>query len=114
MSFSGDLQRGDIVLVHYAFSDGTATKLRPALVMAIADTYGDALLMAITSQADARHTHAISNSDLVTGQLPKASWLKANSVTATHLSRISGVVARVKPSVLQAVHTHICPRLGCQ
>jgi hypothetical protein len=102
MSFSGDLQRGDIVLVHYAFSDGTATKLRPAL------------LMAITSQADARHTHAISNSDLVTGQLPKASWLKANSVTATHLSRISRVVARVKPSVLQAVHRHICPRLGCQ
>ena len=114
MSFSGDLQRGDIVLVHFAFSDGTAAKLRPALVMAIADSYGDTLLMAITSQADARHTHAINNSDLVEGKLPKTSWLKGNSVTATHLSKISRVVARVKPSVLKAAHAHICPRLGCQ
>jgi mRNA interferase MazF len=105
---------GDIVLVAFPFSDGSASKLRPALVLASLDAYGDALLMGITSKPDAKHTMALNNADLSTGQLPKTSWLKSASVTAVHQSRISKVLATVRPTVLVAVRQQICPRLGCQ
>ncbi len=105
---------GDIVLVAYPFSDGSASKMRPALVLAGVDAYGDALLMGITSKPDAKHTIALNNADLSTGQLPKTSWLKSASVTAVHHSKISKVLASVKPTVLGTVRKNLCPRLGCQ
>ena len=105
---------GDIVLVAYPFSDGTGGKRRPALVLSTVDAYGDTLLMGITSKPSAKNTMALNNTDLSHGQLPLTSWLKSSSITAVHQSRIFKVLAKVKPIVLSAARTQICPRLGCQ
>lgn len=105
---------GDIVLVAYPFSDGTGDKRRPALVLSTVDAYGDTLLMGITSKQSAKNTVALNNTDLSLGQLPLTSWLKTGSVTAVHQSRIFKVLAKVKPVVLSAARTQICPRLGCK
>ena len=105
---------GDIVLVAYPYSDGSASKQRPALVLATLDAYGDALLMGITTKADAKNTLALGDSDFSQGRLPRTSWLKSASVTAVHHSRIIKVIAKVKPLVLSAARSQICPRLGCQ
>ena len=42
MGRASGLTVGDIVLVAYPFSDGSASKQRPALVLATLDAYGDA------------------------------------------------------------------------
>ncbi len=44
------LQKGDIVVVYFPFTNLRGRKKRPALVLATADDDGDFLLMMITSQ----------------------------------------------------------------
>lgn len=46
------LSRGDIVLVSFPFTDGTSSKLRPALVVALSQRHQDDELDILTSQPD--------------------------------------------------------------
>ena len=46
------LSRGEIVLVPYSFTDGTSSKLRPALVVALSQRHQDVELDILTSQPD--------------------------------------------------------------
>ena len=105
---------GDIILVRYPYSDGVGNKQRPALVLSTLDAYGDALLMGITSQAHARDVLPLTAVDMASGQLPQVSWVKTSTLNAVHNSLFIKVIARVKPAVLAAVRSRMCPRLGCQ
>ena len=67
---------GTVVLVRFPFSDLTASKLRPAVVMANADR-GDWILCQITSQnySDPKAI-TLSNSDFTQGSLNKTSYVR--------------------------------------
>ncbi|HQZ97244.1 MAG TPA: type II toxin-antitoxin system PemK/MazF family toxin [Pyrinomonadaceae bacterium] len=67
---------GTVVLVRFPFSDLTASKLRPAVVLANAER-GDWVLYQITSQSYAdRNAIGISNADFVRGSLNKPSYAR--------------------------------------
>ena len=110
---SPGIAAGDIILVSYPFSDSAGSKQRPALVLTSLDSYGDALVMPITSQSHAHGALPLSNGDLAQGQLPKPSWVKTNTLNTVHQSLFRKVIAKVKPSMLTAVRKQMCPRLGC-
>jgi mRNA interferase MazF len=71
-AFSG----GALVLVHFPFSDLSQTKLRPAVVLAVAGR-GDYVLCQITSNAgsDPRAV-VLVQSDLVSGSLHRLSYAR--------------------------------------
>ncbi len=68
---------GDIVLVHYPFTDLSSLKKRPAIVLS-SRTYaaqsGDVVLMPLTSQPDPNSTLALSQWQA--SGLLKATWVK--------------------------------------
>jgi len=109
MSVSNNYKQGDVVLVPFPFTDLTATKQRPALVISSdnLNTRGaDVVLLAITSQIPVNlrpEEFLISAVDQRACGLPKASLIKLAKVVSLHQSLIlkrlgtlpTGALARV-------------------
>ena len=83
--------KGDVVVLPFPFADLSASKRRPALVLALADGYGDLILCMITSQsARDRSAIAITSADFESGGLPHQSSIRPNRLFTAE----SGIVLR--------------------
>jgi mRNA interferase MazF len=92
--------KGDVVVMPFPFSDLSASKKRPALVVAAAQTYNDVILCMITSKA-AKDSGAIaiSNEDFEHGCLPQESNVRPNrlfTADATIILRTAGKLSEAK------------------
>ncbi|MBI2083182.1 MAG: type II toxin-antitoxin system PemK/MazF family toxin [Deltaproteobacteria bacterium] len=81
-------KQGEIYLVPIPFSDLSATKRRPVLILSNDEynrSHPDCLVMAITSQIDPKNPYGVifSKGD-VSGNLPKESQLRADKVYSIH------------------------------
>ncbi len=84
----GAFAAGQVVLVHFPFSDLTASKLRPAVVLADAGR-GDWILCQITSNAygDPR-AFPLAETDFARGSLRRASYARPGKLFTAHASLI--------------------------
>ena len=98
---------GDIVLVHFPFSDLSQQKLRPALVLADGKN-GDFILCQITSQSyHDRCVVQLDKNSFTHGQLIKTSYARPTKLFTAHRSIIEKVVAHLKPNIRQEIVQHI-------
>lgn len=104
---------GDIVLVEFPFSDASATKRRPALVMSLRDAYGDMLMLPLTSNPDTPDGIPVTTADMVRGSLPKPSWIKPDKLNCVDSQRVRQVLGASTPALLAEVRARLCPMLGC-
>jgi mRNA interferase MazF len=75
----GGFVKGDVVVLPFPFSDLSANKRRPALVVAPVEGYDDLILCMITSSgARDKNAVAISSSDFESGGLPRESNMRPN------------------------------------
>jgi len=86
---------GSVVLVRFPFSDLSSSKLRPAVVLAVADR-DDWILCQITSNpyADSKAI-TIDNSDFTTGSLMRRSFARPGklfSANASIMSNVAGIL----------------------
>ncbi|MGD9920569.1 MAG: type II toxin-antitoxin system PemK/MazF family toxin [Pseudorhodoplanes sp.] len=88
-------ERGDILLVPFPFTDLSASKRRPVLALTAPDAYGDFIAMPVTSRPQTEHGLPIVASDLVSGSLPAASWVRTNRVITLNASLVVKTVGRV-------------------
>ncbi len=74
----GRFIKGDVVVMPFPFSDLTANKKRPALV--IADLTGDDIIICLITSQNAKDNYAISlaSNDLANGQLRQDSNIRPN------------------------------------
>jgi mRNA interferase MazF len=74
----GRFVKGDVVVTPFPFSDLTANKKRPALV--VADLSGDDLIICLITSQNARDNYAISltNQDFASGSLQRDSNVRPN------------------------------------
>ena len=74
------LVKGDVVVLPFPFSDLTASKKRPALVVAEGE-FGDVILCQITSKTK-KHSEAteIRNSDFLEGKLKITSYARPKKI----------------------------------
>ena len=103
----GRFVKGDVVVAPFPFSDLTASKRRPALVVA-ALTGDDVLLCQITSQAKSgTYSVPIARSDLVTGSLRVESNARPNRLFTADSNIILYKAAALDPARLQQVTDRI-------
>jgi len=97
------LVKGDVVVLPFPFSDPSAAKRRPALVVATLQG-SDVILCQITSQAT-RDSNAISldASDFSEGSLRVASHIRPNRLFTADSRLVLYRVGAVTPSKLQEV-----------
>lgn len=94
---------GAIVLVRFPFSDLTASKLRPAVVLADADR-GDWVLCQVTSQgyADSKAV-PITNADFSKGSLTKSSYARPAKLFTANSGIIVSVVGKLSTEKLNEI-----------
>ncbi len=91
------LQKGEIILINFPFSDQEGKKLRPALVVADCShgKYQDIIILAITSQKLEKKEREveINDSDLSEGKLPRRSYIRVSKITTIERKMIKNRVA---------------------
>ena len=98
------LDRGDVVLTRFPFTDLTGAALRPAVVISQGLIGQDVVLTAISSVV--RETHAPTDCTVETGHSEfKATGLRVTSVIRTHK------LAAVERSVIVRRPGHLGPQL---
>ena len=99
----GTFAAGQVVIVHFPFSDLTASKLRPAVVLAEAGR-GDWILCQITSKSygDTRAI-PVDAADFARGSLRLASYARPGKLFTAHQSLVAGQVGDLHPAKFATV-----------
>ncbi len=99
----GRFIKGDVVVTPFPFSDLTANKKRPALV--VADLSGDDIIICLITSQNARDSYAISisNEDYETGSLKKNSNVRPNRLFTIDSKVISYRIGDLKTQKMQEI-----------
>jgi len=104
---------GDIVLVPFPFTDLSAAKRRPALLLKNLSEFGDWLCLPVTTQGTHRDSLALRDEDFSDGALPHASWVRLNRPTLLSESIMLGRAATLRPEAVAGIHLSLCKALDC-
>jgi mRNA interferase MazF len=99
----GILATGQVVIVHFPFSDLSHSKLRPAVVLAEAGR-GDWLLCQVTSKSygDSRAIQIVA-ADFVQGSLRVTSFARPAKLFTAHGNLIAGQIGELQPAKFSAI-----------
>ena len=101
--------RGDIVLIPVPFSDLSASKKRPVLIISN-DNYNttspDMIVVAITSNL-VQPGIPLFNSDLIKGQLPKSSIIRCDKIYSLDRNIIVKSIGSVSDTIIDSVKSGI-------
>jgi mRNA interferase MazF len=103
-------ERGDLLLVPYPFSDLSATKRRPVLVLTTPDRYGDFIALPVTSRPQTEHGLPVAAADLMTGSLPAASWIRTDRIVTLNISLVVKTVGRISERAVAV--ERFCAHIG--
>jgi len=95
-------ERGDLVLIPFPFSDLSANKRRPVLLVTHPDAYGDFIALPVTSRPQTDHGIALNPICLVKGSLPLDSWIRTDRVVTLNASLAIKSFGRVSQPTITA------------
>ncbi|MCL2833848.1 MAG: type II toxin-antitoxin system PemK/MazF family toxin [Treponema sp.] len=103
-------KRGEILLIPVPFTDLSAAKKRPVLVISN-DQYNttvshDIVVAAITSNLS-QGGISINNSDMISGQLPKSSTIRCDKIYTLYQGIVVKIIGTVSNSIQNAVRKEI-------
>lgn len=104
---------GDIVLVPFPFTDLSASKRRPALLLRSLGEFGDWLCLPVTTRGGHLSSHSIATQNLRDGGLPHASWVRCDRPTLLSESIMLGRIATLAPAALENIRMDMCKALDC-
>ena len=99
----GTFAAGQVVIVHFPFSDLTASKLRPAVVLAEAGR-GDWILCQITSKSYGDNKAiSLEATDFASGSLRVSSHVRPGKLFTAHGSLVANQVGELQPDKFSVV-----------
>jgi len=103
-------QQGEIVLLPIPFTDLSSSKQRPCLIISNKDINNDEdiIVLAVTSQKTLKNTVKITLNELISGALPKTSFIKTNKIFSLHKSLVRKSICIIKPEVLKEALKKLC------
>ncbi|MGB0653333.1 MAG: type II toxin-antitoxin system PemK/MazF family toxin [Thermoplasmatota archaeon] len=104
------LAPGDLVLVPFPYTDLSATKTRPALVLSPRhlNQGPDVVVCAMTSNlANADASVLLEPGDLASGRLPRASRAKVTKLATLQQSMVRRRFGRLKPAPMDQVRKEL-------
>lgn len=104
----GRFVKGDVVILPFPFSNLSASKKRPALVVAAVPPYEDVILCMITSKS-AKDASAvpITSTDFENGDLPRDSNIRPNRLFTADSTLILRTAGKLSPHKTDAVVAEI-------
>lgn len=103
----GAFAAGQVVLVRFPFSDLTAPKLRPAVVLADAGR-GDSILCQVTSNSYGdQQAITLDASDFASGTLRRASVARPGKLFTAHASLVSASAGTLRDQKLTEIRTAV-------
>jgi len=106
------LERGDLLLVPFPFTDLSAAKRRPVLALTGLDSYGDFIALPVTSRPQAERGLPLVAADLVHGTLPAPSWIRTDRIVTLNASLVVKSVGRVSDRIVAAAVQRFCAHIG--
>lgn len=102
-----ELIKGDVVVVSFPFTDLSASKKRPALVLA--KLQGDDLILCqITGkEKDDKYAVSLENSDFKKGSLNVSSIIRPNKLVTTNKKIINYKIGSLKENKLKEVNNKL-------
>jgi mRNA interferase MazF len=102
------LVKGDVVVLPFPFSDLSASKRRPALVIAKGE-YGDVILCQITSKPKkSEDAVQLKDRDFLEGKLKITSYVRPRKIFTADLGLILYRTGRIKKEKIGEVENIIC------
>ena len=102
------LVKGDVVVLPFPFSDLSASKRRPALVVAQGE-YGDVILCQITSKPKrGAESVEVRDKDFQEGKLKITSYIRPRKIFTADLGLILYRIGRIKKEKAGEVEDAIC------
>jgi mRNA interferase MazF len=102
----GAFTAGSVVLIPFPFSDLSATKLRPAVVLTTLDK-GDCILCQITSQPYDTQAVELNQQDFAEGSLQRISYARPGKLFTAHESLLQSEAGKLAAATLQAVRQRV-------
>lgn len=107
MVASTAIVRGSVVLVRFPFSDLSATKLRPAVVLAEIDRQ-DLILVQVTSRPYSdTDSVELDESAFASGSLQRISYARPGKLFTAHISLIEHTVGQLTDGALDSTRSAI-------
>lgn len=104
---------GDIVLLPFPFTDLSAAKRRPALLVKSLGEFGDWLCLPVTTQGSHAASLSLREGDFADNGLPHASWVRLNRPTVLSESIMLGRIATLHGDATASIQLAMCQALEC-
>lgn len=107
-------QPSDVVLLPFPFSDLSAHKKRPVLIMKAENVQGDFLAVQITSQPGYEGALVLKQEDFSTGLLPKKSFVRPDKLITLNKSLVVQRIGILTDAAFDRIRDGICTHLSCE
>jgi mRNA interferase MazF len=107
------LKPTEIVLIPFPFTNLTAVKKRPVLVIKASDKVNDFLCVPLTSQNSHENSVLLADEDLVKGTLVKPSWVRVDKIFTFNMEIVVGRIAELNETSFSKIKQLICQNLEC-
>jgi mRNA interferase MazF len=105
-------ERGDLVPVPFPFSDLSAAKRPPVLILTEPDGYGDFIALPVTSRPQAGRGVALTSADVLRRELPVSSWIRIDRIVTLNASLVIKSIGKVSNEIVAKAVKEFCYRIG--